>query len=208
MKYAASGSLLAAALLSSGVYGAPQAPPAPSSSVTMNTPSNLVTCQPIMLTWSGGTAPYFLSLQDGNNFYGPALQQFAQQSATSTSWIVNVPAGKDVAFLLRDSAGQTSVTAPVTVQKGSEETCVDSNLTFAPPSATGGSLNGTSGATSIVTVGGPTQAAPAQSRASTSDSSPSAVASSSSSSSNAAPKLAVSGIVLPALAALFGIIMA
>ncbi|KAG7089583.1 hypothetical protein E1B28_011250 [Marasmius oreades] len=53
MKYAAFGSFLAA-LLSSGVYGAPQAQQ-PSSAVTMNTPTNLITCEPVMLTWSGGT---------------------------------------------------------------------------------------------------------------------------------------------------------
>ncbi|KAF9267754.1 hypothetical protein L218DRAFT_644904 [Marasmius fiardii PR-910] len=87
--------------------------------VTMNTPSNLVVCQPVQLTWSGGLAPYFISVQDGNNPSGPALQRFDNENGTSLTWLVNLQAGTSVGFLLRDSNGATSQTASVTVQAGS-----------------------------------------------------------------------------------------
>ncbi|EEB99254.1 hypothetical protein MPER_01098 [Moniliophthora perniciosa FA553] len=90
-----------------------------------------------MLSWTGGSAPYFLSLQDGNNFGGPALRRFDQQSGTSFSWIVDVPSNQKIIFLLRDNTGNTGVTAAVTVQPGNKDNCVDKNMSFAPPAASG-----------------------------------------------------------------------
>ncbi|KAG7089584.1 hypothetical protein E1B28_011251 [Marasmius oreades] len=92
--------------------------------VTMNTPTNLVTCQPVQLTWMGGTAPYFVSIQDGNNPSGAALQQFPPQNGTAVTWTVNIPPNTRLVLLLRDSNGQTSLTAPITVQPGSSTDCV------------------------------------------------------------------------------------
>ncbi|ESK94632.1 secreted protein [Moniliophthora roreri MCA 2997] len=116
-----------------------QALPGVFAQITMNTPTNLVTCQPVMLSWTGGTAPYFLSLQDGNNFDGPALKRFDQQNGSSFSWTVDVPSKQKIVFLLRDNTGSTSVTAPVVVQPGNQDSCVDKNMSFAPsaPSSSG-----------------------------------------------------------------------
>ncbi|KAF9270803.1 hypothetical protein L218DRAFT_983216 [Marasmius fiardii PR-910] len=84
----------------------------------MNTPASLVECKPAQLTWSGGRAPYFLVVQDGNNPSGPAIERFPPQEGTSFTWLVNVAAGRSVGFLLRDANGATSQTASVTIQAG------------------------------------------------------------------------------------------
>ncbi|KAG7089582.1 hypothetical protein E1B28_011249 [Marasmius oreades] len=147
------------------------------------------------------------SLQDGNNFNGPSLQHFDQQTGTSMSWTVNVPAGQSVAFLLRDTSGQTSLSAPVAVQGGTQDSCVNKSISFAPSSS--GQASATGGATppNTAAAGATPVTAPTQSRSSGSSPSKSTTAASSSSNA-AAPKLAVSGVVIPALAALFGYIMA
>ncbi|KAL0580966.1 hypothetical protein V5O48_001058 [Marasmius crinis-equi] len=215
MKYAASASLAATTLLfSSGVYGMPQGQPGQSAAVTMNTPTNLVTCEPVMLSWNGGTAPYFLSLQDGNNFNGPAISRFEQQKTNSMSWTVTVPAGKSVAFLLRDSSGQMSLTAPVSVQGGSQDSCVDHNISFAPASGSTSAAapQGSGAAPPPNPAAGATQASPAtptQGSGSSGDSSASDTAAGAQSTSNGASKAtSISGVVLPAVAALFGIMFA
>ncbi|KAK1217267.1 hypothetical protein PQX77_020116 [Marasmius sp. AFHP31] len=205
VNYAASASLVTTALLFSGAYALPQGQ-APGT-VTINTPTNLVTCEPAILSWSGGTPPYYLSMQDGNNFNGAAIKRFEQQSTTSMSWTVSVPSGKSVAFLLRDSTGQVSITAPVTVEKGAQDTCADQSLTFAPPSngtsTAGASPTGGSSATTAAS-GDPAQGAPP---AQDPSSSASDTAAGSQSTSNGAAAT-VSGVVLPALGALFGIMFA
>ncbi|KAJ8081021.1 hypothetical protein PM082_017859 [Marasmius tenuissimus] len=91
---------------------------------TLNTPVKLVTCEPVKLRWSGGKAPYFVSVQDGNNPSGPALEQLPEQSGHSLTWKVNFQAGTNLGFLLRDSNGATSQTASVTVQPGSSTDCI------------------------------------------------------------------------------------
>ncbi|KAG7089498.1 hypothetical protein E1B28_011178 [Marasmius oreades] len=94
------------------------------SSLTMNAPTNLVACQPVQIAWIGGTPPYFVSVQDGNNPSGTALQSFPQQNGTALSWTVNVQAGTSLVLQLHDSSGQTSKTAPIAVQPGSSDDCV------------------------------------------------------------------------------------
>ncbi|KAL0061931.1 hypothetical protein AAF712_011215 [Marasmius tenuissimus] len=139
---------------------------------TLNTPNNLVACQPVQLNWGGGKAPYFISVQDGNNPSGAALTQFPEQSGTSLTWLVNFQPGTSLGFLLRDSNGVTSQTASVTVQPGSGTDCVGKTAsisgggsntagTGAPPQSTGGSntasttsTTGGSG-TSVTTSSGP-----------------------------------------------------
>ncbi|KAL0061932.1 hypothetical protein AAF712_011216 [Marasmius tenuissimus] len=203
VNYAASASLVTTALLFSGAYALPQGP-APEA-VTINTPTNLVTCEPTILNWSGGTPPYFLSMQDGNNFNGPAIKRFDQQSTTSFTWTVSVPAGKSVAFLLRDSAGHTSITAPVSVEKGAQDTCADQSLTFAPPSngTSSAGASPTSGSSSTNTAASGDPAPPAQDPSS----SASDTAAGSQNTSNGAAAT-ISGVILPALGALFGIMFA
>ncbi|ESK85806.1 secreted protein [Moniliophthora roreri MCA 2997] len=95
--------------------------------VTINTPANLVECQPTLLTWTGGQAPYFLSyvlVNVAQRDHGPAIEQFPEQIGTSLTWVVDFPAGTSVGLLLRDSKGATSQSAAVTIQPGSSTDCL------------------------------------------------------------------------------------
>ncbi|KAI3605681.1 secreted protein [Moniliophthora roreri] len=102
--------------------------------------ANLVECQPTLLTWTGGQAPYFLVRENtetrdlwgastsfsshGENPSGPAIEQFPEQIGTSLTWVVDFPAGTSVGLLLRDSKGATSQSAAVTIQPGSSTDCL------------------------------------------------------------------------------------
>jgi len=115
MKFAFTAALAAVAFVQSVVGQA---------SITINTPANVVVCQPILLTWSGGTAPYFLSILPGSQPSAPALVDFGRQNGTSLTWKVNVAVGTSIGLTLRDSNGLVAQSAPFTVNNGTDTTCV------------------------------------------------------------------------------------
>jgi len=86
-----------------------------------------VECQPIALTYTGGTAPFFLSILPGGEISSPPLEQFPEQSVEgSYTWLVNLPAGTAVTFKLTDSTGAVNYSAQLTVQAGSTADCLPS----------------------------------------------------------------------------------
>jgi len=120
---------------------------------TINTPSNVVVCQPILLSWTGGTPPYFLTVHDGNNPTGPAIQDLGQQDGTSFTWTVNIAAGTSIGLAVRDSTGASVQSASFPINSGSSTDCLDD------PPATTASGTGTDTAA--------TSAAPTTTRATT-----------------------------------------
>jgi hypothetical protein len=62
--------------------------------LTINTPLSVVVCQPLLISWSGGTPPYFLSVLPGNQPTAAALLDFGTQTGTSLTWTVNITAGE------------------------------------------------------------------------------------------------------------------
>jgi hypothetical protein len=104
---------------------------------TINTPSNVVVCLPVLLSWTGGTPPYFLSVHDGNNPTGPAIEDLGSQDGTSFTWEVKLAAGTSVGLSLRDSTGLIVQSAVFSINSGPDTGCLDD------PAATTGSATGT-----------------------------------------------------------------
>ncbi|KAG2066652.1 hypothetical protein BDR04DRAFT_1106311 [Suillus decipiens] len=94
---------------------------------TINTPVNVVECQPTLLTWSGGISPYYLTVVHlpGATPNGVALENLGQQNGTSVTWICNIASGQSIGLTLRDSSGSIAQTAPFTVNPGSSTSCTD-----------------------------------------------------------------------------------
>jgi hypothetical protein len=92
--------------------------------LTINTPPDAVECEPTLLTWSGGTPPYFLSVTPGATPDGTALEDLGQQNGTSFSWNTNIAAGTSVDLTLRDNTGAIAQSAPFTIQAGATTACV------------------------------------------------------------------------------------
>ncbi|KIL67593.1 hypothetical protein M378DRAFT_191606 [Amanita muscaria Koide BX008] len=126
-------------------------------SFTINTPSNVVVCQPLLIQWSGGTAPYFLSVLPGNSPSGQALESLGTFNGTSFSWKVNIAAGTSIDLTLRDSNGNLAQSAAVTINPGSDTSCVgqavsgSAGTATATPPATSGSAGGTTAGTTTGT---------------------------------------------------------
>ncbi|KLO17210.1 hypothetical protein SCHPADRAFT_994525 [Schizopora paradoxa] len=174
------------------------------------TPSNVVECEPTLLSWSGGVAPYFLVIVDGNN-PTTTLENLGQVNGTSLSFIVNFASGTSLGLNLKDSTGAVAQSGAFPVQAGTSTACVGQGVSTSAPA--GGST--TAGSTASTTAGGSTTSGATSagssttgttSHASTTSTSPSS--GSTTSSSNAAgptahfTELGVAGVVGAVMAAL------
>lgn len=78
------------------------------SGVTVNTPSSLFECSPVLLAWSGGVAPYTLRVNQAGSS-SVSLETLVQSTSdTSYTWTVNQPAGMKLTIAVTDSTGATA----------------------------------------------------------------------------------------------------
>ncbi|KAF8962759.1 hypothetical protein BDZ97DRAFT_1092564 [Flammula alnicola] len=95
-------------------------------SLTINTPSSVVQCEPQLLSWAEGTGPYYLSIIPGGQAGAAPIKTFDTQSGTSMTWrAVDIPAGTSITCVLKDSTGNTAYTDKVNVQQGSDSSCLN-----------------------------------------------------------------------------------
>ncbi|KAH9823555.1 secreted protein [Melampsora americana] len=87
-----------------------------SQTVMVNTPTSAVQCLPVLLSWSGGQAPYFLSLIPAGQTTSNPLQDLGQQTGTSFTWKVNLPPKTAVNVQIRDSLGVLNYSDQFTIQ--------------------------------------------------------------------------------------------
>ncbi|OAX39553.1 hypothetical protein K503DRAFT_716207, partial [Rhizopogon vinicolor AM-OR11-026] len=97
--------------------------------LTINTPANVVECQPTLLSWSGGTG----DILPGGSPTSASLENLGQQNSTSVTWICNIASGTSIGLTLVDSTGLTAQTAPFTVNPGSSTSCTNSTSLSAGP---------------------------------------------------------------------------
>ncbi|KAG6332447.1 hypothetical protein ID866_6639 [Astraeus odoratus] len=174
--------------------------------LTINTPSNVVECEPTLLSWTGGTAPYYLalfihtrnSILPGATPNGAAIENLGQQNSTSVTWVCNIASGTSIGLTLRDSTGLTAQSAAFTVNSGSSTSCLNTTSIAAGPTVSSGS-----GTTAAATG---TSTSPGSSNTATSSASGSTASSSSQASSGAIPNGAnfgAAGAIGAVVAALF-----
>jgi len=179
--------------------------------LTINTPSSVVECQPAALAWTGGTAPYFLSVIPGSQPGAAALETFPDQTGTSFTWsAVDIASGTSITIQLRDSTGTLAYTDAVTIQAGSTTSCVGKGGSSGSSGTAASSAAGSSAPAATVATTGSSAATGAASSAhptasaagSASHSSGAPAASGSSASSSGAEKVGA-GVFGVAVAALF-----
>ncbi|KAJ7608358.1 hypothetical protein FB45DRAFT_763491, partial [Roridomyces roridus] len=90
--------------------------------LTIDTPTTppATECQPLLITFSGGSPPYIITV---DQFADQTSQVIAFNDVTGTSTVwesVNAPAGDQLVFNIRDSIGQEDSSAPFTVASGSD----------------------------------------------------------------------------------------
>lgn len=154
---------------------------ASAQAVMVNTPTSVVQCLPVQLSWSGGQPPYFLSLIPGGQPTGTPLEDLGQQTGTSFSWKADIAANTDVTVQIRDSTGVLNYSDKFTVQKApAGVTCNASGGsgtgTATPPVSTGTSSaspkNGSSPTTSTTPTTGSTNGSTTGSTSNTTSSTP------------------------------------
>ncbi|PPQ99159.1 hypothetical protein CVT24_009349 [Panaeolus cyanescens] len=144
---------LASAALLAGSAVAQNAP-------LVNTPASSTVCQPLLITWSGGTPPYFLRsvILPGGQPSAAPLIDFGQVEGTQLSWTVNVT-NSELGINLRDSTGLLSQSAAFPNLPGTNQAC----LNAPPPPPPGSTTGGPSSSSSVSTPANPptTPSAPA-----------------------------------------------
>jgi len=105
--------------------------------LTIDSPQNVVECQPFQFTWSGGTPPYFLSLIPSAG--ADPIKQFPQQTGTTFTWTVDLQANTNFIAALKDNTGTQAFAAQASIISGSDTSCLN---TAVQDSGTGGASGG------------------------------------------------------------------
>ncbi|EIM91278.1 uncharacterized protein STEHIDRAFT_165624 [Stereum hirsutum FP-91666 SS1] len=155
---------------------------AASAQFTVNTPSNVVECQPLQIVWTGGSGDTYLSVLPGDDPTGTAVVDFGQQTSPYTWTAVNVTSGTSLGITVRDSTGALAQTAAFTVNSGSDSSCLTSSGSSTTASAAS-SASGSSSSSSTASASSTSAAATSSSVSSASSSSSASAASGSSSAS-------------------------
>ncbi|PAV16636.1 hypothetical protein PNOK_0825600 [Pyrrhoderma noxium] len=117
--------------------------------LTINTPSSIVQCEPSLLSWSDGTAPYYLSILPGGETTATALESFSSTSDTSYTWTVDIASGTSITLSIKDSTGTVAYSDTITIQSSSDSSCLSSSS--ASGTSSGSTSTGTSGTTATGT---------------------------------------------------------
>ncbi|KAF9791016.1 hypothetical protein BJ322DRAFT_420232 [Thelephora terrestris] len=101
----------------------------------------VVQCQPVLLTWFGGTPPYYVFLIPDRQIAAPALETFPTQNGNQLTWVVDQPQGTNFTLAVKDSTGAVAYSDIVTVQPSSDKSCIggSSNVNPSPTNTASGS---------------------------------------------------------------------
>lgn len=89
----------------------------------VNSLSGVIECEPVLVSWSGGSPPYYVSFIPGGQPSAPAIKQFAPQQGTSFTWNVDLPAGTEFSTELKDASGQPVYSGIQKVEAGDSTSC-------------------------------------------------------------------------------------
>ncbi|EMD34128.1 hypothetical protein CERSUDRAFT_117626 [Gelatoporia subvermispora B] len=164
----------------------------------VNSPPNIVQCEPTQLSWTGGSPPYYLSLIPAGQPSAAAIKSFPTQQGNSYTWNVDLQQGTSFSIELKDSTGNTAYSAIETVNPSSDSSCLNSSVseTGSGASSTGASSGAQTASSASTTSAASTGASSGSNSASNSNSvkatgsnsAQSAASSSSSKSSNGATR--------------------
>jgi len=121
-----------------------------SSAPIIQSPASLVVCQPALLSFSGGQAPYYISVLPPSQPSAAAIEQFPAQEGNSFTWIVNLAAGQSITLAIRDSTGAINYSSELPIQAGTDTSCIGQSVSGTGSSTPGGAS--TSGASNSLST--------------------------------------------------------
>ncbi|GJN89465.1 hypothetical protein Rhopal_002451-T1 [Rhodotorula paludigena] len=102
--------------------------PSPVSAQTITSPASVVQCLPVALTLEGGSAPYTVSVLPGGQVSAAPLETLPEVTAPGTvTWLVDLEAGQDITFSVRDATGALGYSAPIPILSGTSSECLGTN---------------------------------------------------------------------------------
>jgi len=102
------------------------------AALVMNTPTDAVAqCSTVELSWSGGVSPYYPEVTSTDTAFLLEMLDPDGTRALSGTWLVSVAAGAQVIFEVYDASGSSNVSDIVTVQGGTDASCLG-QISFAP----------------------------------------------------------------------------
>ncbi|GAA5861546.1 hypothetical protein JCM8547_008068 [Rhodosporidiobolus lusitaniae] len=119
---------------------------------TINSPASVTECLPQQLTVSGGTPPYTIDVLPGGATGGQPLETIQVASAGSVRWLVDLPAGQNITFAVRDDSGSVNYSAQVPILAGTSTDCLRSGSETASGSTTTAIAEATSAADAVTTA--------------------------------------------------------
>ncbi|KAH9903102.1 hypothetical protein C8Q73DRAFT_785701 [Cubamyces lactineus] len=90
-----------------------------------NPPRPPVQCQTFDFAWRGNAPPFVFSVLSGQSPHG-TLEQFGGIGGPSYQWSADIAAGTVIIFQISDGTGASVQTAPLTIQAGSDSSCLAS----------------------------------------------------------------------------------
>ncbi|KAA1476233.1 hypothetical protein DENSPDRAFT_500350 [Dentipellis sp. KUC8613] len=109
--------------------------PAALAEFTINTPSGVTECEPVLLSWTEGTPPYYLSLVPAGQPMAQPIKQWAPTQDTSLTWNVDLPANTNFNVGCKDGTGKQVFTALITVGASTSGECKDKDKGASPDTA-------------------------------------------------------------------------
>ncbi|KAF6757276.1 hypothetical protein DFP72DRAFT_1168521 [Ephemerocybe angulata] len=95
------------------------------SALTINTPTGVVPCQPILLTYGSGVPPYYLSILPGGQVSSAPLHIWDPTNAESMTWVVDLPSGTSISLAVKDSTGAQAYSDAVTILGNGDTSCLN-----------------------------------------------------------------------------------
>jgi hypothetical protein len=137
------------------------------SDLTIDTPQEVTTCEPVTFNWTGGSGPFDLIAVSPSDPCGTPVVDFGALNNNSLTWIPNLPAGTQLELSLEDANENVAWSGTFTIAQGSDTSCISgaASSSSAASSAAASSSVAVTGTTMVITGSAPTQPASASSSA-------------------------------------------
>ncbi|KAG8914305.1 hypothetical protein FRC01_004131, partial [Tulasnella sp. 417] len=90
---------------------------------SINTPTGVIECLPVQLTFSGSSPPFIITIVPGGEPGAAPLTTVGTTSETTLTWVANLPPNVNYTCVIRDSLGRTNPSAPFMIYPGSTTNC-------------------------------------------------------------------------------------